>query len=189
MNFTSLGKTPSQTIGPFFRFGTDWLAEENLVSFEYPNAITLKGAVYDGAGVPVSDAMVEIWQADEKGEFPSAAGSTWSGFGRRLTDENGSYEIRTVKPAPVSSGSGEAQAPHIVMVVFARGLLKPVFTRIYFPEEQAANGHDPLLRSISDPVAKSTLIAVRESENAYRFDIRLQDSKMGAETQFIQFGI
>lgn len=189
MSNSELKTTPSQTIGPFFRFGMDWIATEQLVEEGHLNAIVVHGVVYDGGGNPIPDAMVEIYQADENGKFPPDTAGSWSGFARRLTDDNGSYEIRTVKPGLVVAANGELQAPHIAVVVFARGLLKPVFSRIYFSDEEEANSKDPLLAMIDDPEAKNTLIAISEPGGKYRFDVRLQDSDLGPETQFIQFGV
>lgn len=186
MSNSTLGITPSQTIGPFFRFGTEWMASDDIVSEGSPGALVLEGTVYDGAGDPVPDAMLEVWQADSNGNFPPHTESNWTGFARRLTGENGMYSIRTVKPGKVP-GSGEAHAPHISMIVFARGLLKPVLTRVYFGDETEANEGDPLLSAIEDSQARSTLIASPSSSGVYRFDIRLQDSPRGPETQFFLF--
>ncbi len=184
---TQSGPTPSQTIGPFFKFGTEWLADEHLASEDIEGAIFLTGSVYDGAGNPVPDAMLEIWQADENGNFPPDTLASWTGFARRLTDANGEYAIRSVKPGAVASASGELQAPHIAMVVFARGLLKPVFTRVYFDDESEANAVDPLLNALEDSDARSSLLAKGDGNRSYRFDVRLQDSFRGQETQFFAF--
>lgn len=188
MSNSDLKVTPSQTIGPFFRFGTDWIANENLVSEAYPNPIILKGTIYDGAGDPVPDAMIEIFQADENGKFPPETSGSWNGFGRRLSDDSGGYEIRTVKPGSVSTLHGEMQAPHISVIVFARGLLKPVFSRIYFEDEIDANSMDPLLNAIGDVASRNTLIAKKIGSNEFVFDVRLQDSQRGIETQFLSYG-
>ena len=187
MSNSQMGATPSQTIGPFFKFGTEWIAEEEIAAAGQLGTITLLGAVYDGAGNPVPDAMLEIWQADENGHFPPDTSESWVGFARRLTDSNGGYKIHTVKPGPVLAASGEVQAPHIFMVVFTRGLLKPVFTRVYFSDESDANANDPLLNAVEDLQARSTLLASVESQSTYRFDVRLQDSSRGPETQFFSF--
>ncbi len=187
MSTSKLGATPSQTIGPFFRFGTEWIAGEDVVDEGYTGAIVLEGSVYDGAGNPVPDAMVELWQSDENGKFPPDTSKSWMGFARRLSDGNGNYSIRTVKPGAVAASSGELQAPHIFMVVFARGLLKPVFTRIYFADETIANASDAVLNAIDDSIARSTLFASVKSEGIYQFDVRLQDSEKGPETQFFLF--
>ena len=124
--------TPSQTIGPFFRFGFDWIDATHLVDPDHEGAIVLEGSVLDGAGDPVPDAVVEIWQADEAGTFPTttSGGGAWEpGFGRCLTDEVGRFRFVTVTPGAVDAGS----LPHIDVSVFARGLLQRVVTRIYLP--------------------------------------------------------
>lgn len=188
MNSTYFGKTPSQTIGPFFKIGTEWLADENLVTDDHAEGFLLKGTLYDGAGDPIPDGMIEIWQADGKGNFSPEPADSWTGFGRRLTDQNGQYQIRTIKPGIVPTDPGDQQAPYILMVIFARGLMRPVFTRVYFPDEAELNSMDPLLCAIDDAASRATLIATKESPKSYIFDIRLQDSTRGPETQFVQFG-
>ena len=169
------GPTPSQTIGPFFH---DALLDEDrseLVASEHPGAIRIEGTVYDGAGDPVPDAMVEIWQADPAGRYDEG----FSGFGRSDTVDGGSFSFVTVKPGPVPGPDGGTQAPHITVSVFARGLLKRLVTRIYFPDEGDANASDPVLTSIEDPDYRGTLIA-RDDGGALRFDIRLQGENQTA---------
>jgi protocatechuate 3,4-dioxygenase, alpha subunit len=183
-----LEPTPSQTIGPFFH---DALLDEDrsgLVSPDHPEAIRIEGAVYDGAGEPVSDAMVEIWQAngagryndpeDDREELPLDP-ETFSGFGRSGTDADGRFSFVTVKPGPVPAPDGRTQAPHIMVSVFARGLLKRVVTRIYFPDEEEANSNDPVLSSIEDLELRRTLVAYDEGD-VLRFDIYLQGKNQTA---------
>jgi protocatechuate 3,4-dioxygenase alpha subunit len=173
--------TPSQTIGPFFH---DSLLDENyseLVSPDHPEGIRIKGTVYDGAGEVVPDAMVEIWQADTAGRYDHPTDyredislhEDFSGFGRSGTDAGGEFSFLTVKPGPVPGPDGKVQAPHVMVSVFARGLLKRLVTRIYFPDEEVANAVDPVLSSIEDPELRRTLIA-RDEGDALRFDIHLQ---------------
>lgn len=162
--------TPSQTIGPFFH---DSLLERDLtelVSPDKPHAIRIGGAVYDGAGDPVPDAMIEVWQADAAGRYGS---EDLSGFGRSGTDANGKFSFVTVKPGPVSGPDGSLQAPHVNVSVFARGLLKRVVTRVYFPDEEA-NAADPVLSLIEDQALRETLVADDEGDGSYRFDVHLQ---------------
>jgi protocatechuate 3,4-dioxygenase, alpha subunit len=164
------GPTPSQTIGPFFH---DALLDRNyskLVSPDHPEAIGINGTVYDGAGEVVPDAMVEIWQANRE-DLP--LDEDFSGFGRSGTDGDGEFSFLTIKPGPVTGPDGQVQAPHVLVSVFARGLLKRLVTRIYFPDEEEANAVDPVLSSIEDHELRSTLLA-RDGGDALRFDIHLQ---------------
>jgi protocatechuate 3,4-dioxygenase, alpha subunit len=169
------GQTPSQTVGPFFEYALPFEGGPELVTPGDPDAVRIVGVVYDGAGDPVDDALVELWQAnragryrhpeDDRSEVPLESGFT--GFGRCPTDADGGWAIRTVKP-----GASGGQAPHIGVAVFARGLLKHLFTRIYFADEEDANAADPVLAGLDAP-ARATLVAARE-EDGYRFDVRLQ---------------
>ena len=163
------GLTPSQTVGPFFGFGLPWPAGPYVVPDGTPGAVWVRGRVVDGAGEPVPDALIETWQADASGRYGEPG---FRGFGRAGTDVQGRYAILTVKPGVVPGPDGSTQAPHLAMSVFARGLLNRVVTRVYFPEEEAANAADPILGQV--PVdARPTLIA-RAGEDGYLFDIRLQ---------------
>jgi protocatechuate 3,4-dioxygenase, alpha subunit len=179
--------TPSQTVGPFFSFGlVDGPLGNVLVPADSPGAIRIRGRVLDGAGDPVPDAMVEIWQANSAGryahpadtrtELPVDAGFT--GFGRSGTEPEGWFEFVTVKPGRVPGPDGQLQAPHVAVGVFARGLLKRLVTRMYFPDEEEANAADPVLSTI-DPGAGTTLVAQVE-DSALRFDIHLQGDRQTA---------
>ena len=173
--------TPSQTAGPFLSIGVAWLEAERLVGPAAPGALRIHGRVLDGAGQPVPDAFVEIWQADAVGRFPPEA--PWNGFGRSLTDGAGRFQFVTVKPAALPSPEGP-EAPHIDVSIFARGLLQRLVTRIYFPDEGAANAADPVLRSIADAAARRSLVAVAEPDGSLRFDIHLQGPE---ETAFFAY--
>lgn len=180
-------RTPSQTIGPFFALELPWADGPYVVPEGTEGAIWLRGAVLDGEGNPVPDSMVETWQADADGRFdhpddPRGGGAGFRGFGRGCSDPDGRYAIHTVKPGVVPATDGSPQAPHIDVSVFARGLLKRAITRIYFADEAAANARDPVLARISDPGARSTLIA-EATDDGYRFDIRLQGER---ETAFFE---
>lgn len=160
--------TPSQTIGPFFGFALAWMDGSHLVPEGSDVAVTLMGRITDGAGDPVPDAMVEIWQADAEGRFPPESAVGWTGFGRVLVDAGGVFAFTTVKP-----GALEGQAPHIDVSVFARGMLNRTVTRVYFPDEAAANSADPVLQAV--PAGRrATLVAVPAGDGLLRFDIRLQ---------------
>jgi protocatechuate 3,4-dioxygenase, alpha subunit len=180
------GPTPSQTIGPFFH---DALLERgltDLVSPDHPRAIRISGVVYDGAGEPVTDAMVEISQAEPVSfeEDTNTLDGGFSDWGRSGTADGGRFSFVTLKPAPVSAADGTPQAPHVNVVVFARGLLRQVVTRLYFPDEGEANAGDPVLSSIEDPELGGTLVARDEGDGAYRFDVRLQGE---GQTAFFEF--
>jgi protocatechuate 3,4-dioxygenase alpha subunit len=180
--------TPSQTVGPFFHIGLPSEGQAELVPAEAKGAIRIEGVLIDGEGEPVSDALIEIWQANEAGRYAHPEDSReelpldegFTGFGRCATDESGRYGFVTVKPGRVPAPGGAMQAPHIEVSVFARGLLKRLVTRIYFPDEEAANGEDLALSEIEDAELRSTLVAVRV-EDGYRFDIYLQGER---ETAF-----
>jgi protocatechuate 3,4-dioxygenase alpha subunit len=156
--------TPSQTVGPYFAIGLPWEDGPDVVPDGAESAIWLRGTVFDGAGDPIPDAMIETWQADPGGRHDTPG---FRGFGRCPTAADGSWAIRTVKP-----GATGGQAPHVMVAVFARGLLKHLFTRIYFGDEEQAHAADPVLGGL-DAAARATLVAARE-EDGYRFDVRLQ---------------
>jgi protocatechuate 3,4-dioxygenase alpha subunit len=185
-------ETPSQTVGPYFAIGLTPqlfarrpIATPSLCGPDTPGErIRLTGRVLDGAGKPVEDAMIEIWQADADGHYRHPAderpGSTrdsgFHGFGRAGTTAMGDYFFDTVKPGPVPGPGNTLQAPHLNVIVFSRGMLTHAFTRIYFDDELKPNENDPIL-SMIDQSRRSTLFARRESSPTgatYRFDIRLQ---------------
>jgi protocatechuate 3,4-dioxygenase alpha subunit len=183
----SEGTTPWQTVGPFFHYALPYPDSEIVAGASRAGSITLHGTVHDGEGNALPDALVEIWQADESGVFVDApgiyappAGNGFRGFGRAATDQDGHYSFTTVKPAGVPTLDGAAQAPHIAVSVFARGMLRRVVTRVYFDDEADANAADPLLTSV-EASRVPTLVAVSES-GGYRFDVRLQGD---GETVFL----
>ena len=175
----SPGVTPYQTVGPFFHYALPYEPGSRVAGPHRPGVFRLTGRVLDGEGAPIGDALVEIWQADEEGEFVSEPGiyaevtdDAFRGFGRCPTDEHGRFEFHTVKPAGVPTTDGQPQAPHIAMSVFARGMLRRVVTRVYFEDEAEANAADPLLVSVEE-ARRPTLIATAE-EGGYRFDVHIQ---------------
>ena len=183
----TLGLTPSQTVGPYLAVGLTWADGPTVVPVGSPGAIRISGQVFDGAGDPVPDAIIETWQADAQGRFAhpddprGASTSSFRGFGRCATDDEGVYAIVTVKPGPLPTGDGRTEAPHIDVSIFARGLLDRLVTRIYFPDEDKANAGDPLLTSLPE-LARATLVASFDGESL-RFDIRLQGP---GETAFFE---
>jgi protocatechuate 3,4-dioxygenase alpha subunit len=177
-------QTPSQTVGPFYAIGLTRRAMSVLVHDNTEGQpIRLEGRVFDGEGQPIPDALVEIWQAnafgrynhpDDKQEKPFDPNFT--GWGRSGTDKSYFYRFDTIKPGPVPGPGESVQAPHINVVVFARGLLVHAYTRAYFSDERA-NENDPVLNSIKNKARRETLIATRRDQGGktiYQFDIRLQ---------------
>jgi protocatechuate 3,4-dioxygenase alpha subunit len=202
------GQTPWQTVGPYFHYGLAWKGGADLVLVgtelgartdlfapaHYvlnPNVtprgdvagepIDIFGTVFDAGGEPVSDAMIEIWQANAVGRYadiqdkrtnlPLDAG--FIGFGRGATDASGMFHFHTVKPGRVPGPGNSLQAPHIAVSVMGRGIIKRLVTRIYFADEPS-NAEDPILALVPDE-RRDTLIA-RQEGGAWRFDIRLQGS-------------
>ncbi|MDB5628507.1 MAG: pcaG [Tardiphaga sp.] len=181
------GLTPSQTVGPFFAYGLvsngtyawpDAFSHDLVTPDASGERIRVVGNVYDGDGAAIPDAMLEIWQADSQGRFNDprdtrgGSNTSFKGFGRTGTSAQGGYGFETIKPGGVPGLDGKLQAPHILMAVFARGLLLHLYTRIYFDGE-AANDADAVLAQVP-PDRRATLIARRDADGAYRFDIHLQ---------------
>lgn len=180
----SLEPTPGQTIGPFFAFGLDY-AKKHEVAFPHsPGAIVLGGTVYDGAGSPIPDAIVEIFGATPEGTVPTDRGSrrrddhSFTGFGRAATTDDGHYEFWTRNPGPI-----DGKPPFFAAVVFARGLPDKLHTRIYLPEHEELRAADPFLSSLT-PEERDSLIATRTPDGGLSFDIRLQGEK---ETVFLAY--
>jgi protocatechuate 3,4-dioxygenase alpha subunit len=167
---STLDVTPSQTVGPFFSIGLPWPAGAFVVSEDEPGALIIAGVVSDGDGAPIPDAVVETWQADAHGALGERQG--FRGFARVPTGDTGEFAVRTVKPAPVPGPDGSTQAPHIDVSLFARGLLHRVVTRIYFPDEEAANAADPILAGV--PADRRGTLVAQPAADGYRFDIHLQ---------------
>ena len=185
--------TPSQTVGPFFHLGMA-RAEWSDLTADHPagEKIAIEGQVTDGDGAPVPDAIIELWQANAAGRYnhpddtqtDKPLDPNFRGFGRVATDDAGHFRVTTIKPGPVPGRGNALQAPHINLAVFARGLLKHLYTRIYFADEPG-NAGDPLLSSIDDAAARRSLLArpePGESPPLYRFDIVLQGAN---ETVFL----
>ncbi|TFD54459.1 protocatechuate 3,4-dioxygenase subunit alpha [Cryobacterium frigoriphilum] len=181
-------QTPSQTVGPFYGYALPYERGPQLVPGHHPHAIRFHGTVTDGAGQPILDALLEVWQADETGTLVQKLGScdrdgfTFTGFGRAPTSIAGEYTFTTVKP-----GSVAGRAPYVLVTVFARGVTHHLFTRAYFPEDSALHASDPVLTTVPAD-RRGTLISIAEPAIAgtpsYRFDIRLQGEN---ETVFLDF--
>ncbi|HEX3883656.1 MAG TPA: protocatechuate 3,4-dioxygenase subunit alpha [Stellaceae bacterium] len=182
--------TPSQTVGPFFHVGLarpEW--SDLTAGNPQGERIAIEGRVVDGDGAAVPDALIELWQANTAGRYnhpddtqqDKAIDPGFRGYGRSATDFEGKYRFVTIKPGPVPGRSNALQAPHVNLAVFARGMLKQLYTRLYFVEDPA-NQNDPLLSAIDDAAARKTLIATRGAGGAYHFDIVLQGD---GETVFL----
>jgi protocatechuate 3,4-dioxygenase alpha subunit len=197
--------TPSQTVGPFFAYGLtpkgrcEWdpngsyswknTVESDLVTPDASGTrIHIEGIVFDGDGLPINDCMIEIWQADSQGRYASPQdkralpNSKFKGFGRSATDKAGVFAFDTIKPGAVPGPDGKPQAPHIMVCIFSRGMIRQVYTRMYFDDEPA-NATDPILNMVPAD-RRGTLIAHKQPGGgtaSYRFNIRVQG---GDETVF-----
>ena len=197
-----LNETASQTGGPYVHIG---LAPEQagfeIFKKNFGNVlvdkktegerIALEGRVFDGSGTLMRDVLIEIWQADAKGHYAHPADpqpSTWRGWGRTGADfQTGLYRFETIKPGRVPGVQGQLQAPHIAMILFARGINLGLHTRVYFSDEAQANAEDPVLAGIEWETRRQTLVAEREKRDGavvYRFDIRVQGPTPAEETVF-----
>ena len=187
----SLLTPPSQTVGPYLRIGFTALAADAIApSGTAGEHLTIEGRVVDGDGKPVSDAVLEIWQADASGKYMhaedanAARAGKFRGFGRILTDAEGAFRFTTVKPGAVPGPDGTMQAPHLVVTVFMRGLLKHLLTRIYFPDDPG-NAGDPILLLVPAD-RRATLIAQRspQAEATLQWNLVVQGEN---ETVFFDF--
>ena len=178
-----LGPTPSATVGPYLAIRLTWPDGIWAADERTEGGIWIRGRVFDGAAQVVPDAMVETWQADPDGGFPSPedprGAATYPGFrgyARAQTVEPpGEFGIFTLKPGRVPDGDGGLQAPHIDVSLFARGILDRVVTRIYFADEDEANTEDVVLRGLSED-QRRTLIA-EKTDDGYRLDFYLQGER------------
>jgi len=200
-SITRLKETASQTGGPYVHIG---LAPQQagfeifqqsfgatLVVPGQSGHIAIEGVVYDGSGTPVRDLLIELWQADAQGHYAHPADpkpSAFRGWARTGADfDSGLWRIDTCKPGAVSGPGGAFQAPHIALILFARGINLGLHTRLYFEDESEANAKDPVLTGIEWEVRRRTLIAQRQqrgTEVIYRLDIHLQHADPAMETVF-----
>ena len=193
----SFQATPSQTVGPYFQIGLERFYVDDLsapaVSGE---AIEIEGRVFDGEAQPVPDGVIEIWQADAQGQYahpefsqglgsiqghdpqakqqarPQRGPGVFGGFGRVPTQPDGSFRFKTIKPGRVLAPDGTLQAPHIAVSVFARGLLRRLVTRIYFPDE-ASNAEDFALKVV-EAGRRHTLVAKKSRDGRLQWNVVLQ---------------
>jgi len=191
-----LKESPSQTAGPYVHIGTNpnwveitgvWDRDFGLVLMDERargERILVQGHVFDGAGAPLTDALVEIWQADCDGLYNSAedkrgrADPYFVGWGRQPTDDRtGAFRFETIKPGRVPFPDGRLMAPHLTVWIVARGINIGLHTRMYFPDEQPANAEDPVLACVENAERRKTLIATQDASagiKSYKFDINLQ---------------
>ena len=189
--------TTSQTVGPYLHIGLVPRGVADIAfdgRIDQPDRIVIEGRVVDGAGAPLPDGMIELWQADADGRYEhvddvrSGIGDdarNGSGFGRLPTGGDGSFRFTTVKPGRVPAPDGSLQAPHLVVACFARGLLKHLSTRLYFDDESAANAEDFVLARVPD-ARRGTLVAHGDGHGTYRWTLVLQGSA-AQETVFFDF--
>ncbi len=194
-------ETPSQTVGPYFAYGLlpHTYARRSIATHKICSSktqgehIRIIGRVFDGDGTPIEDAMLEVWQADADGRYASPSDpnaslctdKSFRGFGRTGTSAQGEFSFETIKPGRVRGSGNSLQAPHLNLIVFSRGLLTHVYTRIYFDDEAEANAEDEILNLV-EVERRPTIIATRENTGAgttYRLDIHMQGEK---ETVFLE---
>lgn len=186
---SDLQETASQTAGPYVHIGC--LPNYCGISDTYPQdlgaimllddtpgeRISIIGTVFDGTGTPLKDAMVEIWQANAHGQYGAEA-SGFTGWGRQAAHgDTGAWRFDTIKPGPVAHAAGAPMAPHVTFWIVARGINIGLHTRMYFPEDDAAQSSDPVLARIEHKSRITTLIASKEAESMYHFNIHLQGPK------------
>ena len=176
----SLLLTAAQTVGPFVSIGFEKSAVRDIAPAGVAGErVTITGRILDGDGQPVTDAVIETWQANSFGKYahPDDAQEklledNFIGFGRVLTDTQGGFRLTTIKPGTVAGPGGQEQAPHIAVVIFMRGLLKQLMTRIYFPDD-AANAADPVL-SLVPAARRATLIAAKSADGTLHWNVYLR---------------
>lgn len=188
----SLQTTSSQTVGPYLHIGLTWLVTDNLAASSVSgDRITLEGSIVDGDGKPVSDALVEIWQANAHGRYAHPDDTrdiplepAFKGFGRVPTDDRGGFRFTTIKPGRVPAPGGGLQAPHVNVTILMRGMLKHLTTRIYFAGD-TANDEDAVLQSVGAD-RRDTLLAkpMPGKPDVLRWDVRLQGA---GETVFFEY--
>ncbi|MHC5788296.1 protocatechuate 3,4-dioxygenase subunit alpha [Pseudomonas idahonensis] len=187
----SLIATTSHTVGPYYHIGLTWLNREDLTEEgTLGERVAITGQVVDGNGNFVNDAMLEVWQANAAGKYRHCEDDqdkpldpSFQGFGRVPVDGEGRFRFTTIKPGAVPGLKGTTQAPHLVVLVFARGLVKHLLTRIYF-EGEPANATDPLLACVPEE-RRSTLLAKSDAEGRYQWNVILQGTD--AETVFFDY--
>lgn len=196
---SQLKETASQTAGPYVHIGlAPKQAGFDIFENNFSNVlagpetkgerIRIEGRVIDGSGTPMRDVLIEIWQANAAGRYSHPADrqekpldDSFRGWGRGCSDfETGTYAFETIKPGTVAGRNGREMAPHVNFWIVARGINLGLNTRMYFPDEEAANAKDPVLNLIEWEVRRKTLVAkkeMRDGQTVYRFDIQIQGAE------------
>ena len=186
----SLFASGNQTVGPYLHIGLLWLKTPDIAGKGFKGErVAIAGRLIDGDGLGVNDGMLEIWQANAEGKYAhpedtqkKALEKGWRGFGRVFTDPKGGFRFTTIKPGRVPGPDGGLQAPHLVVSVFMRGMLKHLATRIYFADEAAANAQDPVLRLV--PAARRGTLMPKKKGKALEWNVVLQGKN---ETVFFDY--
>lgn len=184
-----LYETASQTAGPYVHIGctpnacgitgvfADDLGAQMWQAETAGQRIAIEGVIFDGDGAPLTDAMVEVWQADAQGYY-AAHSAAFSGWGRAAADaQTGRWRFETIKPGAVACPDGRVMAPHITVWIIARGINMGLHTRMYFPEDHDMQAHDPVLARVQPTGRLHTLIATHGQDATYNFNIHLQGPK------------
>ncbi len=186
----SLFTTPSQTVGPYLRIGFLPLVTDAIAAAGVPGErVSIRGRMSDGDGKPINDGVLEVWQADAEGRYAhpedgqkTPPAGAFRGFGRILSDGKGVFQFTTIKPGPVAGPDGSQQAPHLMVTIFMRGMLKHLITRMYFPDDPL-NNTDPVLLSVPAD-RRGTLVASPSGKSALEWNIVSQGP---GETVFFDF--
>jgi protocatechuate 3,4-dioxygenase, alpha subunit len=186
----SLFASGNQTVGPYLHIGLNWLTTRDIAGKGVKGErLAIAGRLIDGDGEGVNDGLIEIWQANAEGKYAHPEDTQkkplekgWRGFGRIPTDAKGGFRFTTIKPGRVPGPDGGLQAPHLVVSVFMRGMLKHLMTRIYFADESAANAEDPVLKLV--PPARRATLMPKKSGKTLEWNIVLQGKN---ETVFFDY--
>ena len=186
----SLFASGNQTVGPYLHIGLEWLTTRDIAGKGIKGErVAIAGRLIDGDGAGVNDGLIEIWQANAAGKYAHPEDTQkkplekgWRGFGRVPTDAKGGFRFTTIKPGRVPGPDGTLQAPHLVVSVFMRGMLKHLATRIYFPDEAAANAEDPILKLV--PAARRATLMPKPQGKTLEWNLVLQGKN---ETVFFDF--
>ena len=186
----SLFATGSQTVGPYLHIGLKWLTTRDIAGRGIKGErVTIAGRLIDGDGNGVNDGLIEIWQANAEGKYAHPEDTQkkplekgWRGFGRIPTDAKGGFRFTTIKPGRVPGPGGVLQAPHLVVTVFMRGMLKHLMTRIYFADEPGANAEDPVLKLV--PATRRATLIPKKKGKTLEWNVVLQGKN---ETVFFDY--